>query len=353
MSTISSLHAPLAPMSSSTVDGKKGRICFTATVMLVAILSPSCDAFTTKALITSGFGANRDYRVSTLAPPSFINQSIPPTSTQLFEDRSQQNPTNADDKNEEREQLKESLLSLAAETKRGFIATSDERSQLSGIITKLAEYNPTTEPANAYYDRTPKKYDGSTPTIAGKWTLVYTDAPDITGLDTTTARIPSLLPQNAKLGRIGQECIPEESLIKNVIEWKRPDWVQGVLDQVGNNDRNEGDESRILQKVCCEATASPIQPTIVELKLSGFELVGNKDGGDSYSSNGILASLQEYAVHGPAAWFERNPLNLSGPLKAPFGQFELLYLDRDLRIIRTGQGFFAVNVRQVEGGEWF
>jgi len=192
---------------------------------------------------------------------------------------------------------------------------------------------------------------------------VYTDAPDITGLDATIAatsasgsalpRIPSLLPQNAKLGRIGQECIPEESLIKNVIEWKRPDWVQGVLDKVGNDDRNDGNESRVLQKVCCEATASPIQPTIVELKLSGFELVGNKDGGDSYSSNGILASLQEYAVHGPAAWFERNPLNLSGPLKAPFGQFECLYLDRDLRIIRTGQGFFAVNVRQDEGREWF
>jgi len=181
------------------------------------------------------------------------------------------------------EPLKELLLSLAAVTKRGFVATSDQRSQISDVISKLSECNPTTEPANAYYDRNPQKFDDDTPTIAGSWTLVYTDAPDITSLDPTMAAgIPSFLPQNAKLGRIGQECIPEEGLIKNVIEWKRPDWVQGILNQVGTEG---GDESRVLQKVCCEATASPIRPTIVELKLAGFELVGNVDDGDSLPSN--------------------------------------------------------------------
>jgi len=251
----------------------------------------------------------------------------------------------------QQEPLKELLLSLADVTKRGFVATSDQRSQISDVILKLSECNPTTEPANAYYNRNPQKFDDDdTPTLAGSWTLVYTDAPDITSLDPTMAAgIPSFLPQNAKLGRIGQECIPEEALIKNVIEWKRPDWVQGILNQVGT-EYSGGDESRVLQKVCVEATASPIRPTIVELKLSGFELVGSVDDGNSLPSNGIFSSLQEYAVHGPAAWFEKNPLSLNGQLKAPFGQFEILYLDSEMRIIRTGQGYFAVNIRQ---DAWF
>lgn len=294
------------------------------------------------------------------------------TKTQLFDQQQKQSLQPLQDKNEEKlddvspspqEALKESLLSLAAETKRGFIATSDQRSKISGIIARLSKYNPTTEPAKSYYNRVPQKMGSDIPTLSGKWTLVYTDAPDITGLDATTTtpladglalpRIPSLLPQNAKLGRIGQECIPEESLIKNVIEWKRPDWVQEILNKVGTTKEDDVDNSRVLQKVCCEATASPIKPTIVELKLSGFELQGDVDIAKSSNSNGILSSFQDYALRGPAQYFERNPVNLSGPLKAPFGQFECLYLDQDMRINRTGQGYFAVNVRLGEAEEWF
>lgn len=344
-------------------------VCVLKIVLLFAILLSSCEALITTPR-KGGLRTKCGYHLSTIHPPFLTHLTTRHTNMQLFDQKeqlSQQPQQQISDvvatSPPPQEPLKKTLLSLAAETKRGFIATSDQRSKLSSIITKLSECNPTTEPANAYYDRVPQKYDGNTPTLAGKWTLVYTDAPDITGLDPTMAttsaagsalpRIPSLLPQNAKLGRIGQECIPEKSLIKNVIEWKRPDWMQGILNQVSTSNGDDGDNSRVLQKVCCEATASPIKPTIVELKLSGFELEGNVDGGDSSTTNGILSSLQEYARHGPAAYFEKNPLNLSGPLKAPFGQFECLYLDKDMRIIRTGQGFFAVNVRQEEMNEWF
>ncbi|OLP79064.1 COP9 signalosome complex subunit 8 [Symbiodinium microadriaticum] len=36
-------------------------------------------------------------------------------------------------------------------------------------------------------------------------------------------------------------------------------------------------------------------------------------------------------------------VNLRGPLSAPFGKFEILYLDEEIRIIRTGQGWYSVN----------
>lgn len=136
----------------------------------------------------------------------------------------------------------------------------------------------------------------------------------------------------AKLGRIGQQCSPP--FIKNVIEWKRPDWAAS-LPFSGN------ESSRILQKVCCTGSADASDPAAVNLKLVGLEITadaGEKEGGVVRSS-------------GPAAFFENFPVSLEGPLSLAFGRFEVLYLDRDMRITKTFQGFTAVNVR--DETEWF
>ena len=223
--------------------------------------------------------------------------------------------------------LQKQLLQLATATNRGFTASPSERKQARELIYDLANYNPTTEPARPFYNATATSFDtdsADSPTLAGKWTLVYTDAPDITSLD----RGGPLA--TAKLGRIGQECSPP--YIKNVIEWKRPDWA-GALPFSGT------DESRVLQKVVTEASASPEKPLIVNLKLAGIEIVGA--GGSN--SDSLEESIQQDGL--PAAWFQKNPLELKGPLTAPFGQFEVLYLDDQFRIIKTGQNFVAVNVR--------
>ena len=58
-------------------------------------------------------------------------------------------------------------------------------------------------------------------------------------------------------------------------------------------------------------------------------------------------------MNGPAALFEQNPIKLQGPLKGPFGKFDILYLDYQMRITKTYQGFYAVNVRQEKENEWF
>ena len=247
--------------------------------------------------------------------------------------------------------LKESLLTLASLTKRGFVASKDQRREASSLVSRLSLLNPTLEPASSYYDSEIGGGD-DVATIAGKWTLVYTDAPDITSLDPTNANannpfFPTI--STAKLGRIGQECIPEQYLIKNVIEWERPDWLSS-LSVAGK------DGARVLQKVCCEAKADASRPTFVDLKLIGLDLVGadgNNDGNDKTSSGNtnMLQNVMEQIRDGPAEFLSRNPIELRGPLKAPFGRFEILYLDKTMRIIRTGQGFLAVNIRDEE--EWF
>ncbi len=173
-------------------------------------------------------------------------------------------------------------------------------------------------------------------TLAGKWTLIYTDAPDITSLEGGPL-------STAKLGRIGQECEPP--MIKNVIEWSRPDWAASLP-------FSGGESSRVLQKVCCEGSSTPNNPKMVDLKLVGLELSGMNGGTDSgergEDSNGLSAFF-----NGPAALLESNPVKLQGPLTAPFGKFDILYLDDDLRITKTYQGFFAVNIREEDGNEWF
>lgn len=214
------------------------------------------------------------------------------------------------------QRLKDNLVALASSTRRGFSASRKDRDRAKSIINLLSQYSPTVEPAAAYYNSPSDAQvrSNDAPSLAGKWTLIYTDAPDITSLEAPLSI--------QKLGRIGQECNPP--FIKNVIEWRRPDWA-AALPFSGD------DNSRILQKVVTEGSSSPANNPTVDLKLVGLEISGKSE-------------------QGPAAFFEKNPIKLQGPLKGPFGKFDVLYLDDDMRITKTYQGYYAVNVRE---DEWF
>lgn len=226
--------------------------------------------------------------------------------------------------------LKDDLLTLAERTNRGFQATSTERDAVKEIIYQLAPLNPTAEPASPYYEDKPTL---GGPTLAGKWTLVYTDAPDITGLDTSRNLLST-----AQLGRIGQECSPP--YIKNVIEWRRPDWAK-------NLPLSGDDNSRVLQKVVTSASASPEKPRTVNLKVAGLEL----EAGSKESSADLPSRIQKEGLL--AGLLSANPIDLKGPLNPPFGQFEVLYLDDEFRIIKTYQNYLAVNKKIPDGEEWF
>lgn len=241
--------------------------------------------------------------------------------------------------NPEAIKAKEELINLADITKRGFSASQNQRKRVKEVIEVLEEYNPTSEPASPYY-KDPPLDEFLGPSICGTWTLIYTDAPDITTLDAGPLA-------TAKLGRIGQECSPP--FIKNVIEWKRPEWAKRLP-------FSGTDDSRVIQKVAIEAQASRDEPLVVNLKIAGLDLLGvsgfdNKEG-EEYS-DAEKSSSDSSSSGGPGKFFEENPVELRGVggFTAPFGKFRVLYLDEDMRIIRTGQNFLAVNIRNKE--DWF
>lgn len=228
----------------------------------------------------------------------------------------------------EAKQAKQDMLDVSLASDRGFSASSSDRSKAKKIVDILAKNNPTEEPAAAYYPD--NKNDNSKATLSGKWTLIYTDAPDITSLSSTTP--------TAQLGKVGQECNPP--MIKNVIEWKKPKWASALP-------FSGSDDSRILQKVCCEGIANPDKPTEVDLKIVGLDLLGKDD-----SDNEPSKSSDIQLFNGPVSLLKQlGPLELRGFVKPPFGKFEILYLDEDMRIIRTYQGYLAVNIREEK--EWF
>ena len=239
--------------------------------------------------------------------------------------------------------LKSNLIKLAERTNRGFTSSAADKREAKDIVESLQRLQTIPEPARTYYDSSAISSvgsgdDGSNSSLSGKWTLIYTDAPDITGLD--TSRNPF---STAKLGRIGQECSPP--YIKNVIEWVRPDWAKDLP-------FSGSDESRILQKVVTSGSATPSKPTFVELKVAGLELTAGGNDKASTKSSDVVETIQSQGL--PAGILSINPVDLKGPLNPPFGRFEILYLDEEFRAIRTSQNFLAVNRRIIdEEDEWF
>jgi len=232
--------------------------------------------------------------------------------------------------------LKTKLLNLGTSTNRGFTASSLDQRNANQIIKELKKYNPTTEPASPYYTTTTTGTKATkTSTISGKWTLVYTDAPDITSLGGSLT---------SKVGRIGQDCTTPP-FIANVIEWIRPDWASSFPFSGSNN-------SRILQQVVTKATSTPEQPLQLTLSLVGVKLYVDSTNGTLLPNSEFWNAFQDNGI--VMEWFQRYPVDLKGPMQTYFGKCSILYLDEELRIIQTGQNYVAVNVRQQNQDEsWF
>ena len=94
-------------------------------------------------------------------------------------------------------EAKDALLQAIAGTDRGFKKDKSMAASVRNAIHALSD---------AAKDLTPVPLDGD-------WTLLWTDAPDITGLG-------SSLPFAPTLGRIGQEISAADGTVVNVIEWR-------------------------------------------------------------------------------------------------------------------------------------
>jgi len=319
-------------------------ICATVVLLLVTSLPPPSSSFHLPGALQGGGSYQKNLRrcsnavknLHSSSPQQKIVTEDPPDSSEyILQQRSSSSKDSDTETNIIIQQLKNELFALAESTRRGFSASKLEKEQVKRIMTKLSLYSPTNEPAAAYYESSSNNdmaRSRSTSSIAGKWTLLYSDAPDITSLDNSPPFF--FLPSTAKLGRIGQECNPPS--IKNIIEWQRPNWVSFLPfnSVVGE------ESSRIIQKVCLEGSATQDQPSVVNLKVVGLELMGMTSSSSGSSGGG-----------GPAAYLESNPISLQGGSALPFGKFDILYLDDTIRITKTFQGYYAVNVR--EEVPWF
>eukprot|EP00523_Entomoneis_sp_CCMP467_P000571 CAMPEP_0168756446 /NCGR_PEP_ID=MMETSP0724-20121128/20618_1 /TAXON_ID=265536 /ORGANISM="Amphiprora sp., Strain CCMP467" /LENGTH=261 /DNA_ID=CAMNT_0008805151 /DNA_START=25 /DNA_END=806 /DNA_ORIENTATION=+ len=189
---------------------------------------------------------------------------------------------------EVREKLKADLEALAFRTERGFKATDQERTEARHLIFQLSECNPTPEPLSSYYNNDDDSCDHENSnnkyaTLQGDWSLIYTDAPDILGLDSNNDSSSSLL-QLATLGRIGQQCDPP--YIRNVIEWLRPAWAD-ALPLAGT------EQSRVVQKVVTQAQALPEAPRRCTLTLVGLEIDTDDDENSNVNNSNKRRSLPE------------------------------------------------------------
>jgi hypothetical protein len=83
-----------------------------------------------------------------------------------------------------------------------------------------------------------------------------------------------------------------------------------------------------------------------------FESVSDDKNSDTTNSKSLQEEIERQGLL--PALLKRSPINLQGPWRPPFGKFEILYLDDEFRMIRTGQGFVAVNRRNsAPVDDWF
>ena len=200
-------------------------------------------------------------------------------------------PTEPDDAPDAVAEAKDALLQAIAGTDRGFKKDKSMAASVRNAIHALSD---------AAKDVTPVPLDGD-------WMLLWTDAPDITGLG-------SSLPFAPTLGRIGQEISAADGTVVNVIEW-RPASLLTTL-------RSELSEDSVEQRVVTGFTEAT--PGDVKLVLKGAGLrprrVLNRD-------------------------LELGPYDTTGLFSLPFGEFKVLYNDGSLRVVKTGQNFYSVNER--------
>ena len=182
----------------------------------------------------------------------------------------------------------------------GFEANAAQRRDIAKLLDELKSANPNAAPATD---------------LDGDWELIYSDAPDIVGLANSGPLV--------QLARVGQQIDASAGTIANVIEYAPQSWLP--LDAVGAG--NDVLQQRVLLSYTVDTDGRRCKLNIAGLSLGARRLLGVS-----------LAAAP--------------PLTVRGVLELPFGDFECLYNDGDVRVIRTAQGFYGVNRRMAGGDGW-
>lgn len=187
------------------------------------------------------------------------------------------------------------LTSLA-----GFTASASQRVRIDGILAELQALNPTTEPAPLLLSS------------SSTWRLIYSDAPDIVGGGNQGLLLP-------RSGVIGQEFSAADGTVTNIVERVPPALLSAAL-----------------------PSDSVVQRVVLKTKALSATRVGLQIKGTSLEAARILN--QDVSL-----WSLFPKLDLDLPAALPFGEFEILFYDGELRVVKTAQGYFGVNVRVADG----
>lgn len=202
---------------------------------------------------------------------------------------------------------RQTLLEAVAPLDRGFKATSSQRAHIASILGTLTQQQPAKDAL----------------ALNGDWELVWSDAPDIVGSSFGEALVGvgGLSGPLAAAVRIGQSIDAQVGTITNIIEYQPPEWLTAAVPGLAKD--------RLQQRVILSYETSGRR---CDLTVRGAAIAPRTALGIS------LLALP--------------PLELKGPLSLPFGSFEVLYNDGDLRVVRTQQGYYGVNRRLPEGESW-
>lgn len=225
------------------------------------------------------------------------------------------------------------LLNLISPLDRGFKANREQRAEVIAAIEALAA--STSQQA--------------VPDISGDWELIYTDAPDILGLDAQAGPFTTCT-------RIGQQISELDRTITNVIEYGPRQWAASLI--------NVAKDDLLQQRVITTFARRAEEPTKIDLNIKGAAFVPRQFMGISLD-----------AVP---------PLKLEGGFTPPFGSFEVLYCEgpegpptgdaaaleddqadlcsidgleglgacASIRVVRTQQGYYSINRRMPMSESW-
>lgn len=225
------------------------------------------------------------------------------------------------------------LLDLIAPLNRGFGISREQRQAVTAAIEALAA----------------TRSQQFVPDIDGDWELIYTDAPDILGLDTQAGPFLTCT-------RIGQQISEAEGTITNVIEYGPRGWASSFIEQI------QGD--RIQQRVITSFARRSDVPTKVDLKIKGAAFAAKQFLGVSLDS---LPALQARGIIEPP-FGSFDVLYCEGPEGPPTGDAAALEPEMEavceldglagfgncasIRVVRTQQGYYSINRRMGAGDGW-
>jgi len=214
------------------------------------------------------------------------------------------------------------LLEAAQGLNYGVKASADDQLRIESLVRELVVQRDNQNQRSSIAQAFRKGSRGNAKArelLAGRWELLYTSGPDVTNI----GKIPGV-----SLDYVGQNVDVDSGLITNLVN------IRGLLADVD-------------QEVYVKARA--VSSTRVELDFTGTKLSVKRIFGQSTLP---LLGLVEERFRPFEVSFDKDKLDAQLKKSGrPVPAFDVEYIDADLRVQRTGEGYIFVIRKLRPGGE--